>query len=43
MVGQLVQAVVRFTAIVLLLVMAAGVSLGVLILLDRLISWMAGI
>lgn len=43
MVGPLVQAVVRFTAIVLLLVMAAGVSLGGLILLDRLISWMAGI
>lgn len=43
MVGQLVQAVVRFTAIILLLVMAAGVSLGGLILLDRLISWMAGI
>lgn len=43
MVSRVVQAAVQFAAVVLLLVMGIGVSLGGLILLDRLITWMAGI
>lgn len=43
MVRRAVQAVVQFVAVVGLLVMALGVALGGLILLDRAISWMAGI
>lgn len=44
MVGRAVQAVVRFVAVVGLLVMALDVVVhGGLVLLDRAISWMAGI
>lgn len=38
-----VQAAVQFAAVVGLLVMALGVALGGLVVMDRAISWMAGI
>lgn len=43
MVSRVVQAAVRFAAVTFLLALALGVALGGLILLDRLITWMAGI
>lgn len=43
MVRRAVQAVVQFTAIILLIIMAGGVALGGLLLLDQFISWVVGI
>lgn len=43
MVRRTVQAVVQFVAVVGLLVMALGVALGGLVLLDRAVMWMTGL
>lgn len=43
MVTRAVQVVIRFAAVVLLLVMALGVALGGLVLVDRAVMWVAGL